>query len=52
MFFIHQSWGIQTDIFETNIINLAYIFLVFSNKAGTCHKDRLGIFPACTSGAL
>lgn len=52
MFFIHQSWGIQTDIFETNIINLAYIFLVFSNKAWTCHKDSLGFFPARTSGAL
>lgn len=33
MFFIHlnQSWGIQTNIFETNIINLAFIFFIFSN---------------------
>lgn len=32
MFFIHlnQSWSIQTNIFETNIINLAVIFLFFS----------------------
>lgn len=33
MFFIYlnQSWGFQTNIFETNIINLAFQVLVFSN---------------------
>ena len=31
MFFINlnQNWGIQTNIFETNIINLAFLFRFF-----------------------
>lgn len=27
--FLNQSWGIQTNIFETNIINLAFLISQF-----------------------
>lgn len=45
MFFIHlnQSWSIQTNIFETNIINLALIFLFFFSivcKSQILYKKR------------
>lgn len=46
MFFIHfnQSWGIQTNIFETNIINLAFLFFVFSNQWVVDPKSRYAPF--------
>ena len=32
MFPLNQSWGIQTNIFETNILNLAKNFQLFFDR--------------------
>nr|YP_009306397.1 ATP synthase CF0 subunit I [Caulerpa cliftonii]AOP19301.1 ATP synthase CF0 subunit I [Caulerpa cliftonii] len=41
MFFFNQSWGIQTNIFETNIINLAVVLAVVIFFVGDAVRSLL-----------
>lgn len=41
MFFLNQSWGIQTNIFETNILNLAVVLGIVIFFVGDAVKSLL-----------